>query len=81
MFSLNLFHIGPTMIQSSNICKSKTKLQSCNRDKHSSLYYHSKDLLYNIDYSSQNDEGGTLRDRLEDLRVKLQDVINLVSAL
>ena len=29
-------------------------------------------------YSSQNDEGGTLRDRLEDLRVKLQDVINLV---
>jgi hypothetical protein len=29
-------------------------------------------------HSSQNDEGGTLRDRLEDLRVKLQDVINLV---
>jgi methyl-accepting chemotaxis protein len=28
--------------------------------------------------SSQNEDGGTLRDRLEDLRLKLQDVINLV---
>ncbi len=28
--------------------------------------------------SSQNEDGGTLRDRLEDLRLKLQDVVELV---
>ena len=35
-------------------------------------------FFFFFNFSSQNDEGGTLRDRLEDLRLKLQDVINLV---
>ncbi len=37
-----------------------------------------KSTLVDARINSQNDEGGTLRDRLEDLRVKLQDVIGLV---
>ena len=37
-----------------------------------------KNTLADARISSRNEKGGTLRDRLEDLRLKLQDVINLV---